>query len=623
MKRTSSPSDIPPIACIRCRHRKKKCDHALPKCGECKRAGSECVRFQERKPRDAASVPWEYVKGLEMRLSQVERSLANCMVLIRKQGNPSNQPLPGQSTIGSEATLDPPSLKRSPSTVATEVGSSLQSSPNWEIMERMQAINAERKSPSLAASLDGVITMIQTPSATHDNTFLTNPPSDDDIGLLRRADLACYFQLVHPNWSFLDENLLVEWFQETKSASDERCPPTIISLTSSKCSSTRGCPHIARSTSLYSQALVHCLPDAFLQGPSAQLKAHLLLLVYALHSPNHFQLRDNTGKSTLEIARRLSNYEAPGSFTSLEATTTLAVPEACEDRGLLIHCYSVYEVIASTWPHQLHELVDVLDEKIWNQSIWLTFDGGLIDANFEHLFTIRRTQSKIRRFWKQMRTLNGQSDYRIQNTHEIKAELDQWKGMIPLISSNTDKSTNCHPLSMLMLYNYCICCLFQNELAVPNIDDHAVLLTAASENARCFRRIQEHRPMVYCTWTTLLEQFTVGIILISCFWGTPYIYRSTAFQAPDTLQALEDCGSTLSRFANRWKDAEVYYETYTLLTPQTPISFPDNSDFEFPDQLKPQISGLTQTLEERGVSMAVLAMIGRIISSPTSTREYP
>ncbi|KAH9234458.1 hypothetical protein K456DRAFT_1835383 [Colletotrichum gloeosporioides 23] len=573
MTRTSSPSDIPSIACIRCRHRKKKCDHALPKCGECKRAGSECVRFQERKPRDAASVPWEYVKGLEMGLAQVERSLANCMVLIRKQGNPL---------------------------------------------------------PSLAASRDGVIAMIQTPSATHDNTFLPNPPSDDDIGLLRRADLACYFQLVHPNWSFLDENVLVEWFQacvEQKVPSNNyqsyfvQMVCAIGALYSSP--STRGCPHIARSTSLYSQAVVHCLPDAFLQGPSAQLKAHLLLLVYALYSPNHFQLRDNTGKSTLEIARRLSNYEAPGSFTSLDATTTAAVPETCEDRGLLIHCYSVYEVIASTWPHRLHELVDVLDEKIWNQSIWLTFDGGLIDANFEHLFAIRRTQSKIRRFWKQMRTLNGQSDYRIQNIHEIKAELDQWKGMIPLISSNTDRSTNCHPLSMLMLYNYCICCLFQNELAVPNINDHAVLLTAASENARCFRRIQEHRPMVYCTWTTLLEQFTVGIILISCFWGTPYIYRSTAFQAPDTLQALEDCGSTLSRFANRWKDAEVYYETYTLLTSQTPISFPDNSDFEFPDQLKPQINGLTQTLEERWGSMAVLAMIGRIISSPASSREYP
>lgn len=371
--------------------------------------------------------------------------------------------------------------------------------------------------------------MIQTPSAAHDNTFLPNPPSDDDIGLLRRADLACYFQLVHPNWSVLDENVLVEWFQacvEQKVPSNNyqsyfvQMVCAIGALYSSP--STRGCPHIARSTSLYSQAVVHCLPDAFLQGPSAQLKAHLLLLVYALHSPNHFQLRDNTEKSTLEIARRLSSYEAPGSFTSLDATTTPAVPETCEDRGLLIHCYSVYEVIASMWPHQLHELVDVLDEKvgvdsacvaqmivrltcaqIWNQSIWLTFDGGLIDANFEHLFAIRRTQSKIRRFWKQMRTLNGQSDYRIQNIHEIKAELDQWKGMIPLISSNTDRSTNCHPLSMLMLYNYCICCLFQNELAVPNIDDYAVLLTAARENARCFRRIQEHRPMVYCTWTTV------------------------------------------------------------------------------------------------------------------------
>lgn len=92
MVRKESPGEVPSIACIRCRHRKKKCDHALPKCSECRRAGSECVRFQERKPRDASSVPWEYVKGLEGRLAQVEKNLASCMTLLRKQGNPNQSP---------------------------------------------------------------------------------------------------------------------------------------------------------------------------------------------------------------------------------------------------------------------------------------------------------------------------------------------------------------------------------------------------------------------------------------------------------------------------------------------------------------------------------------------------
>lgn len=114
----------------------------------------------------------------------------------------------------------------------------------------------------------------------------------------------------------------------------------------------------------------------------------------------------------------------------------------------------------------------------------------------------------------------------------------------------------------------------------------------------------------------------MGIVLISCFWGTPYIYRTTAFQSPDTLQALEDCELTLSRYSQRWEAAELFLDTYKLLLSQTPISFPDNSEFEFPNQLKPQINGMIQSLEKRGLSGSVMAMLGRIVNRPMGPQEY-
>lgn len=120
----------------------------------------------------------------------------------------------------------------------------------------------------------------------------------------------------------------------------------------------------------------------------------------------------------------------------------------------------------------------------------------------------------------------------------------------------------------------------------------------------------------------LTEQFIVGIILISCFWGTPYIYRTTVFQSPDTLQALEDCELTLARFSHRWEAAELYLGTYKLLLSQTPISFPDNSEFEFPEQLIPQMNGMIQSLEKRGLSGSVMAMISRIVNRPIGPHEY-
>ncbi|TDZ17643.1 TY1 enhancer activator [Colletotrichum orbiculare MAFF 240422] len=633
MTRKSSPSDIPSIACIRCRHRKKKCDHAFPKCGECKRAGSECVRFQERKPRDAASVPWEYVKGLELRLSQVEKSLANCMALIRRQGNPSTRLAAERQVSGTATPMDPVSLGLLPASSGTAFSHVLQPpiSPTLTVkapeFNRVQAFVGN--SPSSVASRDGPNSLFRTPVDLQENPFLPKPPSDDDIGLLRRADLACYFQFVHPDWCFLEEEVVYEWYQ---ACVEQRVPPTnyqfffvqmvcaIGALYSSR--SDRGCPHVARSRSLYEQALTQCLPDAVRQTPNLRTKSHLLLLVGAIHSPNAFELRDTISKAMMDISERLSSYQAPASFAPLGAVPDASSGVDAADRALLIHCYFAYEMVVSTWGRQCRDITAANDEKIWNQGIWLTFDGGLMDANFEHIFAIRRLQSKIRRLWKQMHTLNGQPEYRSRNTEEIRAELEQWKGMVPLISNHIDKSTNCHPLSMIMFYDSCICSLYQDESHLPSIEEFSVLLAAASESARCFRRIQEHRPMTYFTWANLSEQFMIGMTLLSCFWGTPYIYRTTAFQSPDTLQALEDCEVTLARFAQRWEAAAVYFDAYKLLLSQTPISFPQNSEFEFAEQLKPQGNSILHALEERGLSTTILSLVNRIVNRPASTHAY-
>lgn len=82
------------IACIRCRRRKKKCDQKVPKCGECLHSSSDCVRFEKRRPRDFASVPWGYVQGLEARLARVEQELFLCKgLLVQAQGNLTKSPV--------------------------------------------------------------------------------------------------------------------------------------------------------------------------------------------------------------------------------------------------------------------------------------------------------------------------------------------------------------------------------------------------------------------------------------------------------------------------------------------------------------------------------------------------
>ncbi|KAF6792370.1 binuclear zinc transcription factor, partial [Colletotrichum musicola] len=62
------------IACTRCRARKKRCDHEVPTCGECKKSGSECVQFGTRRFGSFATVPIAYLQQLESQLSRARNS---------------------------------------------------------------------------------------------------------------------------------------------------------------------------------------------------------------------------------------------------------------------------------------------------------------------------------------------------------------------------------------------------------------------------------------------------------------------------------------------------------------------------------------------------------------------
>lgn len=63
------------IACKRCRVRKKKCDHRSPICGECRRAGAECVALGSESTPRFAMVPVQYLESLETRVAELEAAL--------------------------------------------------------------------------------------------------------------------------------------------------------------------------------------------------------------------------------------------------------------------------------------------------------------------------------------------------------------------------------------------------------------------------------------------------------------------------------------------------------------------------------------------------------------------
>ncbi|KAH6976364.1 hypothetical protein BKA56DRAFT_733216 [Ilyonectria sp. MPI-CAGE-AT-0026] len=631
-------NEVPSIACTRCRHRKKKCDQILPSCGQCTKSGAPCVRFAERKPRAAAAVPWEYVHGLETRIEQMERTLAECVAELRGSHRLTQKPYSPRGFVGSDCEQSP---------WLNANGELMQHDSDSSIHDH----ESERSSTSQSATTskcrlrtrndlveDNSVSPTSQHEITHDlrlRDLDVHPrlePTDDESGvdLVIPSNLDGYLKHVHPIWSFMEEDLLKQQLQESMA---KEAPKNNSQLYFAQLACAIGCFYsnsstpsratIARSQELLRLAVKNSLQDAIRQSTTRQLQVYLLIVMYAIHSPAPYQFFDTTNEALSKMAEILSAFgrhvgnTEPDSIDR-EGNRPLFLVNGQEEKHLktvLIYSYSAYELMALAWDRPHGEFMELMDGKTWNQTAWNTFDGAPQDVVFDHQFLIRLIQTKIRRFWNESERLDLEEQ--CQQRKDIKADLDRWRALIPFTSSNIERSTNYHPLSMLKLYDYSVCNLYQQGDYFPTDEDCLVLLSAVSENCRCFRRIQTHRPMVYLTWTGVMEQFRVGVTLLACYWETPYLSRTIVFDSPDTLQALEDCEFTLLRFSQRWEAAKVYHRTFKLLLSQTPLSFPDNSTFTFPEHMANEVHGMMRDLQHHGVTRNVVSLISRIAFRPS------
>ncbi|KAH8679322.1 hypothetical protein BGZ61DRAFT_535723 [Ilyonectria robusta] len=556
-------NEVPSIACTRCRHRKKKCDQILPSCGQCTKSGAPCVRFAERKPRAAAAVPWEYVHGLETRIEQMERTLAECVAELRGAHRLTQKLNSPHGFVGSDCEQNP-SLNANDELMQHDSDSSIRGHESeWSSTSQSATTSKCRLRTRNDLVEDNSVSPTSQHEITHDPRLRdldVHPrlePTDDESGvdLVSPSNLDGYLKHVHPIWSFMEEDLLKQQLQESMS---KEAAKNNSQLFFAQLACAIGCFYSNSSTPSR---------DAIRQSTTRQLQAYLLIVMYAIHSPAPYQFFDTTNEALSKMAgilsafgRHVGNTE-PDSIDR-EGNRPLFLVNGQEEKHLktvLIYSYSAYELMALAWDRPHGEFMELMDGKAWNQAAWNTFDGAPQDVVFDHQFLIRLIQTKIRRFWNESERLDLEEQR--QQRKDIKADLDRWRALIPFTSSNIERSTNYHPLSMLKLYDYSVCNLYQQGDYFPTDEDCLVLLSA------------------------VMEQFRVGVTLLACYWETPYLSRTIVFDSPDTLQALEDCEFTLLRFSQRWEAAKVYHRTFKLLLSQTPLSFPDNSTFTFPEHM--------------------------------------
>ncbi|KAF5230030.1 hypothetical protein FOXYS1_15902 [Fusarium oxysporum] len=119
--------------------------------------------------------------------------------------------------------------------------------------------------------------------------------------------------------------------------------------------------------------------------------------------------------------------------------------------------------------------------------------------------------------------------------------------------------------ALLKLYDYGVSILMQENLSILCVQDIGQLIECCSEACRTFRQSQQSIPLIYWTWTALMYQFRLGVMLLYCYFITPRTMQTPIFSYESTLDGIQSCRLTLENFSTRWPQSVVYFQAFQLL----------------------------------------------------------
>ncbi|KAF5503605.1 hypothetical protein CGCF413_v005666 [Colletotrichum fructicola] len=224
------------------------------------------------------------------------------------------------------------------------------------------------------------------------------------------------------------------------------------------------------------------------------------------------------------------------------------------------------EVVASAWTYPQPFMFEILDEKIFQHASQMP--AGETETGFySHIFQLRCIQSKIRHFNKKLQKLDPSDPFRETSRLRLKDELQLWKEKIEAVTNSSPKDDLVYhePSSLSKLYDYSLSILVQERPCMMGHEEVGQLVECCSEACRTFLSSQENDSVIYRTWTALMYQFRLGIILLYCYAMTPPLLRTANFSLPDTISGFECCHRTMEKFSIRWPRALVFLQSFQLL----------------------------------------------------------
>ncbi|KAJ5435599.1 Tetratricopeptide-like helical [Penicillium cf. griseofulvum] len=541
------------IACARCFRHKRKCDHAKPSCGECRRKGAECLPARSRKSGDNITIPLDYLRQLERRVAELDcgSSVTETTVEICDAGV--------QTDFG-----DPEHRRNDPRNdsdylMADQNASGAENDSSLILLPDLQ--HSSQRSPRVSppSFLPDAFSLF--PETTFDVPWIGLAPSypltDDDSPWLKELYTNVYFSVTHREWPFLNEAAWKSWHAEAILDGEDEWKAFFLQMVyaigASLCSNLQRDPsHSVRSKEYYASAMRYY---PYVVGHSSmvlQIQASLFMILYAMHSPSSEDITTSVSSvlpfctaTTIEIQKHVSICCDNGSMTE---------PIEVLPENMFITCYMLNEIIVSGWDRPVSAAYRAVDDDMCTLGDTLQPTLSTNPA-IRHLFRLRKIQASIRRS-RENRPRNPLVRDGKGYTSSFKSALDRWRQEIPHYESDNDQHGYLHPIWMRKLYVYSLLILMEEKRDFIEMDGAEEILVTIAEACLNFRLLQEEGHVMCFTWSALVFQFRAGIMMLYIVWVTAPV--SDIRNQQHIRQAVATCAANLAGFVNRWKDAMPY-----------------------------------------------------------------
>lgn len=390
------------IACARCFRLKRKCDHAKPTCGECRRKGAECIPARSRKTGESITVPLAYLKNLERRVAELEGLLDTTntkvgLCDVGVQTDPVSEDEGVRVHTPSSAIWMPDSTSKAntpkPKIDCPEDESALVPFPDTP------QLGLWSRSPSQTSFTDAFsLWNEQHLDFLRVNTAPAYPLLCDNSPWLRELYTNIYFSISHREWPFLNESAWKKWHgEEGLEGHGWRTffLRMVYAIGASLCSTMHRDPlHRVRSKELYASAMSYYPHVVGHSSMVLQVQASLLLIVYALHSSSSEEI-DTSVSSILPFCTaamaEIRKYERANGDDELTVTSGEAWTE-----NMFITCYMLNEIIACGWDRPASAAYRAIDDDVSESFVsflWLLAHQQLVMYTRRHHSTPRPNKS--------------------------------------------------------------------------------------------------------------------------------------------------------------------------------------------------------------------------------------